>query len=302
MKQSFLAASLAAALLVPACQREAPSPGPIASVASPTNAAPAGAQFHQGKGVVVSLEQGGRTVRIKHEEIPDYMPAMTMPFPVQDAKELAGLKPGDEVTFRIVTTEANGWIDQVKKTGHQEAAPAESAETPSIAMLHLGELLPDYTLTNEFGQAFQLSQYRGQALAFTFFFTRCPFPEYCPRLMKNFAGASRQMAASTSRPTNWHFLSISFDTAFDTPQILRGYALGYNYDSNRWTFATGSPRTIAQLAVSLGLEYKPFENSFQHSFCTVVLDGQGRIQTKWPMGGDFADDIVEEVTKAAATK
>jgi protein SCO1/2 len=37
-------------------------------------------------------------------------------------------------------------------------------------------MLPDYPMTNELGQAISLGQFKGQALAFTFIFTRCPFP------------------------------------------------------------------------------------------------------------------------------
>ncbi len=34
--------------------------------------------------------------------------------------------------------------------------------------------------SNELGQAISLGQFRGQALAITFFFTRCPIPDFCP--------------------------------------------------------------------------------------------------------------------------
>jgi protein SCO1/2 len=51
--------------------------------------------------------------------------------------------------------------------------------------------------------------FRGQALAITFFYTRCPMPEFCPRLSKNFQEASHKLEAMTNAPTNWHFLSDS---------------------------------------------------------------------------------------------
>ena len=37
---------------------------------------------------------------IKHEEIKGFMPAMTMPYKVRDAKEFEGLAPGDLSTRR----------------------------------------------------------------------------------------------------------------------------------------------------------------------------------------------------------
>ena len=37
----------------------------------------------------MGLEPNGKAVRIKHEAIPGYMAAMTMPFDVKDTNELA---------------------------------------------------------------------------------------------------------------------------------------------------------------------------------------------------------------------
>src|SRR6185369_2028123 len=81
--------------------------------------------------------------------------------------------------------------------------------------------LMQYAFTNEFGKPATLESFRGQALAITFFFTRCPIPEYCPRLSRNFEEASSKVAAIPNGPTNWHFLSVSIDPAMDTPTVLR---------------------------------------------------------------------------------
>jgi Cu/Ag efflux protein CusF len=72
-------------------------------------------QIFQVKGVVVELDPDGRTVKIKHEEIPGYMGAMTMPFEARPTNELSGLSPGDTVSFRMSVTDTDGWIDQIKK-------------------------------------------------------------------------------------------------------------------------------------------------------------------------------------------
>ncbi len=64
-----------------------------------------------------------------------------------------------------------------------------------------------YKFTNELGQAVTLSDFNGQALAITFFFTRCPFPNFCPRLSKNFEEASQMLAADKK---DFDELAISF--------------------------------------------------------------------------------------------
>ena len=78
-----------------------------------------------------------------------------------------------------------------------------------------------YKFTNELGQAVSLNDFHGQALAITFIYTRCPLPNYCPRLSKNFQEASQKLESLPGAPTNWHFLSISFDPQFDTPAVLQ---------------------------------------------------------------------------------
>ena len=49
-----------------------------------------------------------------------------------------------------------------------------------VQELEPGALLPDCVLTNQSGQAFHLGEFKGRALAFTFFFSRCPLPTFCP--------------------------------------------------------------------------------------------------------------------------
>ena len=173
------------------------------------------------------MKPDGKTVVIRHEEVPDYMPAMTMPFEVKDRKELAGLKPGDEVSFRMLVTETEGWIDQVtrlRETDPGEPPPRETfRRARMVEPLEIGDPIPDYPFTNELGRAFSLGQFKGKALALTFIFTRFPFPNFCPRMSENFAGAYRQLASRPDGPTNWHLLSLSFDPEFDTPATLKNF-------------------------------------------------------------------------------
>src|SRR5437016_14580043 len=92
----------------------------------------------------------------------------------------------------------------------------------------------DYNFTNESGQAVSLGQFKGQALAITFFFTRCPIPEFCPRLSRNFAQAAHKLSSIPRAPTNWHFLSVTFDPELDTPPVLKAYGEKYQYDPSHW--------------------------------------------------------------------
>src|SRR5262249_49646285 len=88
------------------------SPDPRASGVALT-ATSTNQRVYQAKGVVIAVKPREKSVEIKHEEIPNFMPAMTMPFDVKDTNELAGLSPGDTVSFRMIVTDIAGWIDQI---------------------------------------------------------------------------------------------------------------------------------------------------------------------------------------------
>src|SRR5579859_6815632 len=63
------------------------------------------------RGVIKELGTDSRTVLVQHEAVAGYMPAMTMPFKVQASAELAGLRAGDRISFRLRVTDTESWID-----------------------------------------------------------------------------------------------------------------------------------------------------------------------------------------------
>src|SRR5690606_36541659 len=62
------------------------------------------------RGVVRSVPEGGRTLVVRHEEIPNYMPKMTMELNVRDPNEVVGLERNDEIEFQLVATADTHWI------------------------------------------------------------------------------------------------------------------------------------------------------------------------------------------------
>jgi protein SCO1/2 len=260
--------------------------------------------MYQVTGVVKEIKPDGKTAVIAHEAIPGYMEAMTMPLPVKDPRELANLKPGDRITFRMIVAATEGWIDRVAKVDAAQEQTAAVEPTFHIARnvepLNVGDLVPEYHFTNELGKAVSLSQFHGRALALTFFFTRCPFPNFCPRLSNNFEEAQQKLLAMQNRPKNWHLLSISFDTKRDTPNVLHYYAKKYQYDPKHWSFVTGDLAEIDALAEQFGEIFWREGDSMSHNQRTVVLDTRGRVQRVF-IGNEWqVDELIAEIVKAAA--
>lgn len=264
-------------------------------------------QTFQVKGVVKELKPDGKTVVIQHEAIPHYMPAMTMPFEVHDTNELRGLQPGEAISFQLVVTDTNGWIEHVKKLNAARATNLPSRSTYQLVRdvdpLQVGDLLPDYHFTNELGHAVSTKQLKGQAFAFTFFFTRCPYPTFCPLMSSNFEEAERKLLTMPNAPTNWRLFSISFDPEHDTPATLKAYATRYNYDPKHWSFVSGDLMDVTALGDQVGEYFGHDENGgITHNLRTVVVDTRSRVQKIIPDNKWTSDDLVAELLKAAAVK
>lgn len=261
---------------------------------------PAVRVFHV-RGVVVGLQPENRIVVIRHTAISNYMAAMTMPFKVKTAAALNGLQPGSEVDFELHVGADESWVANFIPTGiivplpGPVASVAQTSAPPPFGLLH-------YSFTNELGQPVTLSDFPGQALAITFFYTRCPLPDYCPRLSKNFAEAQHFLLSRTNAPTNWHFLSVSFDPEFDSPEILRGYGQLYQSNPAHWSFLTGPVDKIRALASDCGVTMQAADGTINHNFRTLIIDASGHLQMVFPTSGDLGSQIAEEIIKGAAVR
>jgi protein SCO1 len=292
------------ALMVSSCSEKSAEPmREIQTTDTSTNQ-----QIFEVKGEIKELKPDGKTAVIKHEAVPNFMPAMTMPLEAKDTNELRGLKPGDVVSFRMIVTDNDAWIDQVRKLSEARKLselPSRSSAfrvVRDVDPLKIGDPLPDYHFTNELGQAVSTSQFKGQALAFTFFFIKCPYPTFCPLMSSNFSEAQKKLLAMPNAPTNWHMLSISFDPESDTPEALNAYAKRYHYDPNHWNFVSGDLIEITAIADQVGEAFGNEGGTIVHNLRTVVVDAQGRVQKIIPENKWTSDELVAEMIKAAQVK
>jgi len=124
-------------------------------------------QVHAARGVIREISADRHQAVIRHEAIPDFMPAMTMAFNVRDTNELAGLAAADTVRFVLTTTGDTHWIHGiVKVTGPANAvspAGAKSAPPNRVPELKPGDALPDGELVAEDGRRLRFSDFRGKA-------------------------------------------------------------------------------------------------------------------------------------------
>lgn len=265
-----------AALLSAACRPAAPEP-------------PAGKRYAL-VGLVVAVDRAAARASVAHEDIPGFMPAMTMEFPMGDAATVERLLPGDRIKATLVVAPDNRhWLEDVEVT----ARPPQPLAAPESEEGAPGDALPDVKLVDQDGRALPLASYRGKALALTFIFTRCPLPEFCPLITSRFSELARALAADEGLRDRARLLSVTFDPAFDTPAVLRDHALRFQPKGRPpfelWRLATGPSEEIRRLASFLGLDYVPDQGSFVHNLRTAVVGADGRL-VKVLHGSDWSND------------
>ena len=273
-----------------ACDRQTSQPVPSTQ----------GTKRYTFKGKVVSVDKNAGTANINNEPIAGFMDPMVMPYSMKPASVLDQIQPGDSVAAEVVVEPEKYWLENVKVTGHSQppAKPAASVHIPSP-----GDEVPDFRLVNQSGKNISLHQYRGQTLLLTLIYTRCPFPDFCPRVSHEFAAIDRQLRADPARYGKTHLLSISFDPEHDTPSILRAY--GYECAGRRdpalftrWEFSVIPQSELPEFADYFALAYKEEGGLITHSLSTAVISPNGKI-LKWYHGADWqASDLLQEIAAA----
>jgi protein SCO1 len=232
-------------------------------------------------GRVISKVPATRAVVVDHEEIPGFMAAMTMPYPVADGVDLSGIEPGDRIRADIdLKPDGQYSLDRIAVTdsSHREKAPKETKQ------LWPGQEIPDVELVNQDGKTVRLSEFRGKTLLLTFIYTRCPMPNFCPRLSSLFASLNRELAKSPECERT-QLLSVSIDPKYDTPPVLRRYGLAYLNDDTKgfahWQFTVPSPENLRKLADAFGLIYVEEDNQISHTMSTVLIGPNGKLVRTW---------------------
>ena len=195
-----------------------------------------GADHYDTRGVVRGFSPDRSMIEIQHENIPGFMPSMTIPFVPRDPKQIADLKTGEAISFRMAVTKKNLWIENVKTIHREKVDVAEPKQTLSVssdrgARLKEGDQMPAFSLTNQNGEQVSLDTFRGQPFVLTFVFTRCPVPNFCPRMSNNFEDVQAAIKAGSGTLATTRLLSVTLDPGYDTPKILSDYAAFHHTDS-----------------------------------------------------------------------
>jgi protein SCO1/2 len=253
---------------------------------------------YQLHGQVLSLTPDRKEATIKHDEIPGFMPAMTMPYKVQDPALFDGVAPGDIIDAILVVVPDDAYLSAVHKRG-SEPLPADvvppMAARSGVAMIPDGAAVPNATFLNQDGERVDLRSFDRAALVVTFTYTRCPMPTMCPLMDRNFQALQEKLKAR--RGLNARLLSVTLDPTFDRPDVLKKHAEELGADPALWSFLTSEddkPGAIDAFASEFGLSItRNPENptDITHTLRTLLIDRQGNL-VKGYMGNEWTPDEV----------
>jgi len=260
------------------------------------------------RGKIVSTNSATGEVTIDAAAIPGYMEAMAMPYKVRDARMIGELHPGDLVTADVLVSQgadAEVFVDHFVVVGlaKPDYRPAVQYHVPAE-----GDQVPDFRLINQDGRPVRLDQFHGKALLLTFIYTKCPLPDYCPRVTRNFAVIEKSLAAYPNLYAKTHLLCASFDPENDTPERLKSYAEGYMGSAAanagaakafaHWDFAVASKRELPTMAqwFDVGLTNEK-DGTITHTLSTTLIGADGKVVRFYP-GNDWTpEEVMADLAK-----
>jgi protein SCO1 len=262
---------------------------------------PPAAHRYQLQGRIVAVDPAAHELTVAHQDIPGLMEGMTMPFPVssKDYWVFKDIAPGDQLHATLVLSD-HAELQDITFT-------KVSATGDGASALHIpqpGDQVPEFTLINQNGKTIHAHEFRGKPLLLTFIYTRCPFPDYCPRLSSNFRQVLRQLQKDPKAFAEAQLLSISIDPEHDKPAALRSY--GESYASRvdpkfqHWEFASGSPEQVRQAADFFGLAYDRKDGQIVHGMQTVLVGKEGRVVKVYSGSNWNPEQVAADFLAAAA--
>jgi protein SCO1 len=232
-------------------------------------------------GVFRARLDDGRVI-IDHEEIPDYMPAMTMAFTPADPAEVAGLSDGDAIRFRWRVFKGGSLADTFMVTGRvAPTVPTVPAARASVRRVREGDAVPAFNLVDENNRPLTQADLLGRNTVITFIFTRCPVPEFCPAMAAKFSAIQEGLIANNVTDGSVRLLSVTLDPEFDIPEILTVYGDAIGANPAIWNLATGTKDEAEAFSRAFSVYTERNGALLDHTLCTALIGPDGRVRAIW---------------------
>jgi len=156
----------------------------------------------------------------------------------------------------------------------------------------------DLALVDQDGRDLVLREWGGGPVLIAMFYTSCPY--MCPLIVESIKRTEH--ALDDNARARLHVVLVTFDSARDTPLVLKTAAEKRHIDLTRWTLARAEPAGVRRLAAVLDVQYRALpDGGFNHSGVMTLLDEDGRIVARTDKLGEVDPEFLAAVQKATAT-
>lgn len=200
-------------------------------------------------------------------------------------------------------------------------------DVPAEEPLPVMGQVPDYTLTNQLGQAVSSDTFEGKVRVVSFLFTYCR--GYCPLIARNHM-TLEQLLKTMGLADQVQLITFNVDPENTGPAEMKAFQQQYGWDpeNHHWEFLTGSPQEIRhivtdgyfvyyqkvvedeeseeseeaeegyipepvvenQIADEAGVEY-----DIVHNDVVAIVDTQGRIRKVFHQADRVSDEQIMDV-------
>ena len=153
-----------------------------------------------------------------------------------------------------------------------EAADEENQRLPALGTA------PDFALISQDGKEVTLKDLRGKVVAVAFIYTWCP--DVCPMLTDKMARVQDELGQDFGSKVA--FVSITVDPKRDTPEALKEYAEAFDVNFEGWSFLTGDPAAVREVAGGYGVVVLPAaDGQIDHNTLTTLIDRDGTMRVQY---------------------
>jgi protein SCO1/2 len=254
-------------------------------------------------GQILAVHPERQEVTIKHDDIPQFMPAMTMPYPVATRELIDARVPGELISGTLEVVNSTGRLIAITRTGMAPLPVTADGAPAGASLLAEGDEVPDAAFVDQADRRRSFAEWSGQVTMVTFMYTNCPLPNFCPLMDQNFSTIQRAAAEDAALAGRVRLVSISLDPERDTPAVLTAHAARRRADPAVWTFLTGDRVTIDRFAARFGVaamrDAAPAE--ITHNLRTALVGPDRRI-VKLYSGSDWTPGTALADLRAALTR
>lgn len=183
---------------------------------------------------------------------------------------------GTQISTRVPFTNA----DSLEETPRRLVSTADEVATLVGTEWDTPEWTERFTFVERNGELVTSESLEGKVWIASFFFTRCP--SICKKL-----NARVQTLHTSLKDQGVTFVSITSDTAYDTPVQLASYAkgLGLTLHDRSWLFLVGAPLQTRRVASEF---FGAFADGEAHDERLFVIDKWGNVRGSFRYDDDQA--------------